>query len=388
MRIRLRQIPGFLVAVETVSHALIRSLRDFARPGPRLVDELECATAVMLAILAAHALGATNVSWAAYSGYMVMRGHVGDTLVRGILRIIGTGVGALLALGLVPLVVDHLWLGVVICAGVGGVTLYLSLIAKRSYAWLFLGLTFEMILLDKLERPLDAIEAFATTRVLEVVAGTLAGIVVSAISTWTARRRWPATRAPASVGLGWQPHAFRHAAQAAVALAALPLLWSTFRVPELAQSSITIMAAMLVPVSSLASSVWIPVSRRLLYRAVGCLTGALIGAAALLAGHGIASVLIAATFVGVMLGRHVENGGSRIAYAGTQFVLALLVVLVPDSYALAEIEPATARLIGILIGLAVLEPVLLGWHLVAPRFMARSRPSTTADADRQPDDAG
>ena len=36
-----------------------------------------------------------------------------------------------------------------------------------------------------------------------------------------------------------------------------------------------------------------------------------------------------------------------------------------DRYAQAEIKPALARLLGILIGVAVLKPVLLGWHLVA-----------------------
>ena len=36
---------------------------------------------------------------------------------------------------------------------VGGVTLYGALVGKRSYAWLFVGLTFAMILLDKLEHP-------------------------------------------------------------------------------------------------------------------------------------------------------------------------------------------------------------------------------------------
>jgi hypothetical protein len=56
----------------------------------RLVDELECALSVLLAILFAHMLHAANVSWAAYSGYMVMRGHVAESALRGVLRILGT----------------------------------------------------------------------------------------------------------------------------------------------------------------------------------------------------------------------------------------------------------------------------------------------------------
>ena len=47
--------------------------------------------------------------------------------------------------------------------------------------------------------------------------------------------------------------------------------------------------------------------------------------------------------------------------------------LVPDSYADAAITPATDRLLGILIGLALLEPVLLAWHLLAPTEKAKAQ---------------
>src|SRR6516165_8104563 len=79
------------------------AVRSIVSPGPRLVDELECAASVLLAILFGHLVGARNISWAAFSGYMVMRGHVSETVVRGLLRIAGTGLGAALALWLTPL---------------------------------------------------------------------------------------------------------------------------------------------------------------------------------------------------------------------------------------------------------------------------------------------
>jgi uncharacterized membrane protein YccC len=91
-----------------------------------------------------------------------------------------------------------------------------------------------------------------------------------------------------------------------------------------------------------------------------------VAAAILIAAHGNAPVLIAATAIGEMIGRHIENGRGPVAYAGTQFTLAILVTLVPDSYAAAAIDPGLHRLIGILIGSALMEPVLVGWHIVAP----------------------
>jgi hypothetical protein len=60
----------------------------------------------------------------------------------------------------------------------------------------------------------------------------------------------------------------------------------------------------------------------------------------------------------------VENGHATRSYVGTQFVLAVLVTLVPDRVDDAAVAPALARLAGIAVGLAVLEPVLVAWHLL------------------------
>jgi uncharacterized membrane protein YccC len=334
--------------------------------GSRVVDEAECVASVLLAILLAHMIGASNISWAAFSGYMVMRGHVAESFLRGVLRIVGTAAGALLGLGITPLVVGNMALTSIALALIGGTTLYASLTAKRAYAWLFVGLTFVMILLDKTQHPQIAIADFARTRMLEVVAGTAACVIVSTLSTVSLRRIWPAERTVPAARVGWHPHAARHAGQAAVALLLLPALGLWLHLPALAQSAVAIMAVMLVPVSSIGASGFRPVSRRLINRVLGCLAGAALAAMFLFLGHGSAPILIAGTILGVAVGRHLENGKGALAYAGTQFVLAVLVTLVPDDYAAAHIGPAIDRLAGTLIGMALLEPVLLLWHLTAP----------------------
>ncbi len=65
-----------------------------------------------------------------------------------------------------------------------------------------------------------------------------------------------------------------------------------------------------------------------------------------------------------MLGRHIENGASPIAYSGTQFTLAMLVALVPDSYVAPDPEAGVARLAGTMLGIALLEPVLAAFHVI------------------------
>jgi uncharacterized membrane protein YccC len=336
-----------------------------------MVDELEVAASVLLAILFGHIVGAQNISWAAFSGYMVMRGHVSQTLWRGLLRIAGTGLGAGLALWLTPIVRTSPALSAVALALVGGVSLYGMLTRRHAYAWLFVGLTFAMILLDQLEHPAEPLMAFAATRAREVTAGTAACVLVSLLSTWSLRRRWPGQPQPPAQRHGWHPAAARHAGQAALAIALLPFIGQAWRVPELAQAAVTVMAVMIVPVTSIGGIA--PVRRRILLRLAGAASGALLAAAVLLLAHSPwlsaaqAPVLIAGTVLGTAIGRHIENGQGALAYGGTQFVLVILTALVPDSYADADLGPGLARLVGIAVGTLLLLPVLLTWRLAAPQ---------------------
>jgi uncharacterized membrane protein YccC len=122
---------------------------------------------------------------------------------------------------------------------------------------------------------------------------------------------------------------------------------------------------MMVPVSRLSGSGLMPVSRRMVLRVVGCCCGAALAAVILLIARGSANILIAGALFGVMIGRHIENGPTPVAYSGTQFVLAMLVALVPDSYVAPDPDAGVARLAGILIGIALLEPVLAAFHVFA-----------------------
>lgn len=337
------------------------------RITPRTVDAGECVASVLLAILVAHAIGGDNVAWAAFAGYMVMRGHASETVLRGLLRIVGTVAGGLLALALAPLVAAS-WAGSAIAMlVVGTLSLYRALTARRSYAWLFFGLTFAMVLLDKIETPATALDRFVLTRIMETVAGTLACMAVSIVSTLTVRRRWPAERTPPPPEALWHPAAFAHAVQAGIALALLIGVARALALPALAQSAVGVMAVMLVPTQGLGGGGLVPVSVRLAQRFVGCLAGAAMAALCLLLAQGHAPILVAGTAIGVAIGRRIENGPHSYRYVGTQFTLAVLVMLVPDSYADGDVTPGIERLLAVLIGMAILEPVLLLGHWLVPR---------------------
>lgn len=330
-----------------------------------MVDEFECIASIMLAIFLAHLIGAKTVAWAAFTALVLMRSHVSQTMLRAVMRIIGTNAGAALALLIVPYAARSLPVAMLAAGVVGTAAMYATLTAKRSYAWLLLGLTYEMILLDKLENSSVDTMALAHNRLIEVWAGTVACLLVSLLSTLTARRWWPASPAPEPARLGWHPDALRHAVQTGVALALLPPLSVYFGLPELWQASVTVMAVMIVPAAAIGRSAFEPVNRRILMRTIGCLAGAVLAGAIVLLAQGSVPILIVGTCLGVLIGRHIENGETRLTYLGLQFTLAILVVLVPDDYAEADIGPALHRLLSIFVGIAVLEPVLLIWHLLA-----------------------
>lgn len=358
------------VAASPLRERLAAELRALVTPGPRMADEWACVASVLLAILLAHAMGADMVAWAAFTAFVLLKSEVAETLLRGVLRIVGTLAGMALALAIVPWASRSLPLAMAAAGLVGALGLYGMMTARRAYAWLLFGLTFEMILIDKLAKPELDTWWFARTRLIEVGAGTLACTIVSLAAAALARRDWIADwrerRGTVAPRMGWHPQAGRHAAQAGVALAALPALHAMFGLPELAQAAVTIVAVMIVPVAGLGSSGFVPVTRRLFHRALGCLAGGGFALAVLLLAQGSAPILIAGTAIGIVIGRHIENGLPTVTYLGLQFTLAVLVVLVPDSYADAAIGPALQRLVSIGVGMAVLEPVLLAWHLAAP----------------------
>lgn len=348
--------------IERVRGQLADEAKAFLTPGPRMVDELECVLSVLLAIILGHLVGATNISWAAFSGYMVMRGHVSESLRRGLLRILGTTAGAAIAVAIFPILASSPFAFSAALALIGWCSLYGALTHRYAYAFLFIGLTFAMVVLGYPRTWIDLL-GFAQSRILEVIAGTAACVIVSTVSTLTLRQRWPADTRPSPAIAAWHPDAARHAAQGAFAMALLPAIHELWRLPELGQAAVAILAVMMVPVSRLGGSGLLPVSRRIMLRIVGCACGAALAALFLLVAHGSAAILIAGSLLGVMLGRHIENGASPIAYSGTQFTLAMLVALVPDSYVNPDPDAGVARLAGTVIGIALLEPVLAAFHV-------------------------
>lgn len=357
------------------SEALGALVNDFKSlpSGQRLIDELEALISVFVAIAAARMCRVDHVGWAAFSGYMVMRSHVRTSLDRGLHRVIGTAVGAAAAWLLITQVGRSTIIVSLSLGCFGFICALLVLRHKRSYAWLFAGITFAMVLTSGAYDP-SHVTWFAVSRVLEVFIGTASCVVVSAFSTYFVRRtstllgevlEHPSSGS-SSLDVG-RSLEIGLAAQAAVTLALVPFLWRWMVSEAAQQATTTIFAVMAVPagIATIRSG---PTSLKLALRFAGCFAGALLATGALFVSHGLPELVTLALCVGILCGRHLENGPHRVAYGGTQLVLAFLTVLVPDHFGVADIHPGFDRLSGIFLGIILLEPVRLLFSMVHRRI--------------------
>jgi len=354
---------------------LVRILKGHATSGPRGVDALEAAVAVLLAIGCAHLLGERNVGWAAFSAYMVMRPQLAATTRRAMLRTAGTIGGAALGCMLPSAWMASPFAAALVLALGGGASLYLALVRRHGYAWLVAGLTFTMVALDIM---VDAqASRFAVSRIGEVVTGALSAIVVGALSACLVRRRLGGAYAvaapapPPAPASAWHPAALRHALKGALALALIPLVTHGIDLPQAVQAGVTILVVLMIPLNELRAAHG-HATRRLLHRLAGCVSGAALAAALLYTLHPWPAALALSIAGGVMVGRTIESSFPDHSYIGAQFALAFLVVLVPDAYDSVDLQGGADRFHGVLWGMALLYPVLMLATLAAraPRSLA------------------
>ncbi len=125
----------------TVLAGLWQELRTVASSGPRARFATATALSVALATVAAIALHADDVWWAAISGFMSSQTTRPASIQRAILRITGTFAGACAALLVIPWIAgDHVacCLFIFATASVGALG---GMVSRHPYAWLFFGVT-------------------------------------------------------------------------------------------------------------------------------------------------------------------------------------------------------------------------------------------------------
>jgi uncharacterized membrane protein YccC len=364
-----------ITALEPVPGAILRELQALTLRGPRARESLKAVLSVLLAVSVAMLLRLDDLSWAAFSGYMVMRADPDVTVGRGLMRISGTIGGAVVAMLLAPWVADEPLLLVVCLFAVFWIGLFQSLVSRYDYAWMFFGITSGLILTEALAAPATIVH-FAITRVAEVVVGTCSCLIVASLFSPEA---WAGIESPrSSAGSDWSDELhdllredylrkhwplIEHTTRSALAVALLPLVWRFFEIADFSQTVISSFLIMIVPAGDVDKRQHNPIYERMVHRVLGCLLGSVTAIACLsVVGDHILPVVLTLC-AGVWLGYHVQTGREGVGYVGTQFVLGFLITFVQGPGPATSILPGLDRFVGVVIGSAMLWLMIFIWPL-------------------------
>lgn len=135
--------------------------------------------AAMLAYYIALRAGVPKPSWAIVTVYIVSQNSAGASLSRGVYRFVGTIVGAVATVAIIPCFVNDPIVCSVVLASWIGLCLYLSLLDRtaRAYAFVLSGYTASLIGFPGVFNP-AAIFDTASVRVQEISIGILCAVLV------------------------------------------------------------------------------------------------------------------------------------------------------------------------------------------------------------------
>lgn len=347
------------------------------RFGCAAVSPLRPAVSVVLAVLAAHALGLHDSWWAAISAFVVVQGGFGQSLYKAVLRVAGTVLGAALGLLLGPLVAPYPVLMTALLCGATWLGLFAALVHRHSYAWVLALVMFIVIVLEALHPDAD-LRSAATELVSNIALGALAAVAVAGIAeigpvgaALARDHAVPGFLTPRLGRLTDGPVDFRsaarHALQAVVAVGVLSVVVWRWDLGALAQGMATTIAVLVVPLDTHAGNPHAIVLQRMLHRFLGCLLAGLAALALLpvIGGHPI--LCFSALFLGVLAGTSAQARFPDAGYVAVQFTVAFIMVFVQDQGWTVDLRPALLRLAGIATGIATLYAVFLAFRFAGRR---------------------
>ena len=339
-----------------------RELTDIgSRPAQARMGTV-AAVSVMLTTTVALLMQLDAPWWAAISGYMSLMSTGAGSVRRGLLRLSGTIVGAVLGF------IMARWLPydqVALCLFLGCATM-LGVIAVQvsphGLAWLFMSITSSLVLLMSLNDPTQAFE-IACYRTLDVAVGVSCALVTANIL-----QGWHAEPPPTAPGwrhlLGAQWPSMLHGLRSAISVVIVMIVWVMIDLPDVGEMAVTIAVVMAAPLIADGGGVTTRhlVAEKSFHRFMGCLLGG-IAALACLALQVESFIWWLALIGGVVwVGMHIQMGRHGIPYVGTQFAFVFVITMVQGLAPPESIMPGVDRFAGIAGGLGILMIVsLLLW---------------------------
>jgi uncharacterized membrane protein YccC len=364
----LREIPG----------ALASELGTLEWRGRRGLEAAEAASAVTLAMLAALAVHSDEPWWAAITAFMVTKAAPVEAISRGIMRVAGSIVGALTALIVLRLFLYQslpflLCLFLLSCIGLFG-----FVTSRHGYSWLIGAVTACLVMLMSFNAPQNAFD-IAVNRVIDVVIGTVAVLIVTALSPIPAGglAPLPSLLEPPPLGFWrrdygnalrrWLPGnlpLLLHACRGGLTVMLLPALAEWLAPISPVTMGVTVVIVMSIPTTAIVHSDTGAIIQRAAHRLIGCLLGALVGLVCLAFVGDDFLLWLALIPPGIWLCSQIQTGSTGVSYIGTQAMLAFLMSMLQGQGPPLSIAPGLDRLVGVMGGLAILFVVTLTLSLV------------------------
>lgn len=143
---------------------------------------LKAFAAAMLALYAAFSIGLDRPYWAFLTAYIVAQPLAGAVISKALFRVVGTLIGAVAAVAMVPALSNSPELLTLAIASWLGLCVYISLLDRtpRAYMFVLAGYGACLIALPSVEEP-GAIFTVASLRVQEIMLGILCGSLVHGV---------------------------------------------------------------------------------------------------------------------------------------------------------------------------------------------------------------
>jgi len=367
-----------------------RELAQATLRGPRARESWKAVLSVLLGLgLALLLFESNDAYWAAFSAFMILKASVAETITRGVYRVLGTIGGALTGFVIAGFLGNSASALLLAMMSVAFVSIFRFQTSKYSYAWMYFGLTGEIVLSITLGSPF-AVTTWVAIRVGEIAAGVAGCIFVSCMFSvlWPADTdKSPAPTAPDGERLplwrglfdeewleeNWLP--LIHAARGAFSFAVLFFFWRLIELDDITDSASTSILVLMLPGAPVRQGKNLALIQRGMQRFVGCSLGGLFGIAALLSMSDNFQIWALMLAIGVWIAAWVQNGKEGASYAGSQFALVLFVTLIQGNGPPADLQPTWQRFRGILIGIFILSLVNAAWPLPGPEALGEKTPS-------------
>jgi uncharacterized membrane protein YgaE (UPF0421/DUF939 family) len=361
-----------------IATAFGTELRMLEPGGVRGTKALGAALSVALAVLAALMVHSDEPWWAAISAWMMTGISLADALLKGVVRIVGSAVGAIVAvmtLGLFAYDPLPFCLCLFIISWVG---LFGFAKSRHGYAWMIGAITGNLVMLIALDQPQTAF-TIAVNRIADVTIGTAATLLVTFLLPTLPDAPPSPTASPRSALplLFWSRRQARefelwlrdnwllilHACRGGLTVMVLPLLLDWLAPLGSSQLAVTSVAVMAVPTTAILEPDGRTVVQRAIYRLVGCALGALLGLLCLYWVGQNFFVWLLLLMAGVWLNSQIQSGNTGISYVGTQAGFAFLLSMIQGQGPPSSPIPGIDRFAGITAGLSVLLVITMAMSL-------------------------